>query len=78
MENTLLSKAKGMWHFIKKYCFRQKREETQGRLAEAVSCKGLIETMIGAENDRIVKDLETLETWTSQDGEGSVVWCGYN
>lgn len=40
--------------------------------------QGLIETMIGAENDRIVKDLETLETWTSQDGEGSVVWCGYN
>jgi hypothetical protein len=48
----LVIKGKRNVAFHKKNIVLGKREETQGRLAEAVSCKGLIEATIRVESDR--------------------------
>lgn len=71
---TLCYQRQKEWGISQKYCFRQKREETRGRLAEGVSCKALIEAGYGTSKEwrRSMKNLKKLETWTPQDGEGSV------
>lgn len=71
---TLCYQRQKEWGILQKYCFRQKREETQRRLAEGVSCQGLTEAGYSTSKGwrRSMKNLKKLETWTPQDGEGSV------